>query len=181
MKIIKWLVIIFIALLVIGAIGLMVMPKDYAIERSITIDASPDEIHAHVEDLQEWPKWMSWWEQDETIKTTYGDPSKGVGATSSWTSEKEGGGEIKVTASDPKSGVKYDMFFIMGEGDDAKVGSKSEFVYEKAGEGTKVTWKMNGEMPGFFGGLIRLAITQSAPTEFDKSLAKLKKLVEDGA
>ena len=175
MKIIKWLVILLVVLVLGVAIAGAVLPRDYSIERSVTIQAKAEKIHPHVADLKEWPKWMPWWEIDPTIKSTYGDISKGVGATSTWTSEQEGGGDCTITASDPATGVAYDMNFFNG---DEKMPSKSQLSYAADGEGTKVTWKMEGEFDGMMGGLLNVMFKATIPTYFDQGLGKLKDLAE---
>ena len=180
MKVIKWLLFLVIFLIVAFVVVSMVLPKDYVVEKSVVIDAPSASIHPHIDDMKAWPNWMTWWQMDDTIKTTYEDPAKGVGAKSSWKSKKDGSaGEATITASDPNTGVKYDMAFIMGEGDAAlRADSKTTLAFVKEGEGTRVTWRMEGDMPGFWGGWLKIAVSASAGVEFEKGLGRLKTLVE---
>lgn len=175
MKIVKWLIITLVVLVVGVVIAGAVLPRDYSIERSVTIQAKSDQIHPFVEDLKEWPKWMPWWEIDPTIESTYGDITKGVGATSTWMSAEDGGGDCIITASDPKTGATYDMNFVKGE---EKMPSKSWVSYTADGEGTKVTWKMEGKFDGMMGGLLNAFFKSTIPTYFDQGLGKLKTLAE---
>ena len=113
------------------------------------------------------------------MKTTLGTQTTGVGASQSWT-DKDGGGWLKVTRSDPSSGLAYDMAFVMGEGTDTEeMPAQGAITYEPVDGGTRVSWSMSGEvtLPVFGGYLAKMLPGQVGPM-FDQGLAKLKTAAE---
>lgn len=170
-KILIGLVVVIVILVVVG----LLLPTDYEISRYIVIDAKPSKIHDFVGDLKRWNDWMTWKEQDPTIEITYGKKTTGVGASQTWTSEKErGAGEIVLTSTDSKRGVEYDMSFEQG-----KYKSKASILYEEMGKSTRVTWTMNGDWPTpVIGGYMVLLFTPMIGDSFQNSLSNLKARVE---
>lgn len=173
-------VLIGLALLVVlvTVVGL-VMPTSYAIEKSVVINAKPEAIHTHVGDLKKWPAWAPWLEMDPTIETTYGPTTTGVGASQTWTSAKDGDGELMLTRSDPTTGIAYEMAFIM-EG--TRAPSLCAMNYTTEGDTTTVTWTMTGDagefMPPVIGGLMTPMMTNEIGSMFEKGLDNLKATVE---
>jgi len=173
----KFLIGLVIFLAVIAVIGL-VLPTEYEIEKSIEIDATPEAIHAFVGDLEQWESWAPWYEADPTIKVTMGEKTTGVGASQSWTAE-DGDGELTFTESDAKTGIGYDMAFIMGE---TRAPSVSAMKYKTANGKTTVTWTMNGDADAFappvIGGYMTALMKGQIGGMFDQGLENLKTKVE---
>jgi hypothetical protein len=172
-------IVIVLVLLVVLLLGVgLVLPTDYALARSLTIEADAAAVHEYVGDLKNWPEWIPWTEDDPTIKTTYGDTTTGVGAHQSWTAE-DGDGELTFTKCDSGTGVAYDMAFIVGE---TRIPSTSEMTYEKVGGGTLVTWTMEGDVDGMMfrpiDGWMNIFMSGSIESMFDRGLNKLKETVE---
>ena len=176
----KVLIVLLVLLILVVGIG-FVMPTDYAVAKSVTISGSPDQVHTWVGDLNKWDEWIPWVENDPSIKTTRDGKTTGVGAHQSWTSDS-GDGELTFTASDPQTGIAYDMAFIMGE---TRMPSSATMKYEKVDGGTKVTWSMDGDMDGAMGpvldGWFRMFMPMMIGKDFDKGLNKLKAKVEAGS
>ncbi len=173
----KFLVVLALVLLIVVVVG-AVLPTDYSIERSIDIQAPPARVHAHVGDLEQWPSWTPWLEQDPTIQVTLGDTTTGVGASQTWTGDS-GNGELTFTKCDPATGVAYDMAFIMGE---VRAPSVGALTYRPSGASTTVVWSMRGDvgdfMPPVVGGYMNLMMKSSIAGMFDQGLSKLKTVVE---
>lgn len=174
----KILVGLLVFIVIICAVG-FILPTDFAIAKSVTIDAPPAEVHAWVGHLEKWEAWAPWKEDDPSMKTTLGEKTTGIGAYQSWSGES-GDGELTFTKCDPESGIAYDMAFIM---DDTKSPSTAAMSYEKAGEGTTVTWTMEGDigtmMPRIMAGYMNVFMMErSVGDSFDKGLASLKSKVE---
>lgn len=172
---------ILVALLVILAIAAgvgFVLPTNYDMSRSVTINAEPAAIHPWINDLRKWPEWDPWKDDDPTIQVTLGAQSVGVGAHHSWTG-KDGNGELTVTQSDPQTGIAFDMAFIM---DDTAAPSTGELRYEKVDGGTRVTWSFKGDcadmMPRIVAGYMNKLMQGQIATAFDRGLGKLKAKVE---
>ncbi len=101
--ILKWFGIILLVLVVVG----LIIPNDVNVRRSIEINATPEQIHYYVDNLEQWPKWGPWATMDPTMKTTIGEIKSGVGASQSWKGEG-GNGSLKITSSSPEKGVAYE-------------------------------------------------------------------------
>ena len=54
MGVLKKLLIVFGAIIAIFVISSFFIPKDYSVERTITIDAEPSDVYPYVVDLREW-------------------------------------------------------------------------------------------------------------------------------
>jgi len=173
-------VLIGLALLVVlvAAVGL-VMPTSYAIEKSVVIHAKPEAIHPHLEDLKKWEAWAPWYQMDDSIQTTYGPKTIGVGASQTWKST-DGDGELQLTRCDLASGIAYDMAFIMDDGKRAP--STCAMDYRTSGDSTTVTWTMTGDcgdfMPPVLSGLMRPLVSKEIGAMFEKGLDNLKHTVE---
>ncbi len=170
-------IIIAIPLVLIGlfvGVGL-VLPSGYAVERSVVIDADVATVHGLVGDLERWPEWEPWREEDPTITTTIAEKSDGVGAHQSWTGES-GKGELTFTKSDPATGIGYDLTF------DDTYKSTGEMTYATEGDGVKVTWSMKGDNGmNIIGRYFGLLMDGMVGPMFERGLEKLKTAAESGA
>src|SRR5262245_14663703 len=99
----KVLIGLLVIVLLLALAGL-VLPNDYNFSRSVTINATPAQVHALVGDLARWPDWAPWYDEDPTIKTTMGAKTTGVGASQSWTAES-GDGKLILTRCDAEQGI----------------------------------------------------------------------------
>jgi carbon monoxide dehydrogenase subunit G len=173
----KWVKRIGIGILVlIAAVFLlgMMLPSKYDVRRSVVIDAGPERVHEFVSDLRMWEAWMPWTDVDPTIRITYGETTSGVGASHSW-SGKSGDGELTFTKSDPDDGVEYDMAF-----DGGSFASKGQLSYESAGNGTRVTWVMSGDVGGnVLQRYMLLGLDGAMGPMFESGLNKLKAKAEE--
>ena len=166
LKIFGVIIVIFVG------VGLF-LDNEVHVTREIKIDASAEDIHRYVGDLNQWPEWTPWVVLDPSIKTTMGDKTTGVGASQSWTGES-GGGNLTFTASSPQTGIVYDLIF---DGDPAVY--VSGMTYKTDGNGTIVTWYMKGEMgPIIIGNYFAQLMDSLVGDSFQLGLDKLKEQVE---
>lgn len=170
---------ILLGLLAVLVVGGLVLPTQYSVARDTTIDAPPAAVHAYVGHLDKWPEWMPWEKEDPSIITQRSEQTTGVGASQTWTSAKAGDGEVTFTECDEATGIAYDMAFLMK---DRRAPSKASIRYAPAGESTKVTWEMAGDMapmmPRVLAGWFKLLMGRMIGGQFDKGLAELKRMVE---
>lgn len=165
---------VLVVLLCVAAfvgVGLFVLDGKYDVERSVVINADSDDVHKQVGDLRQWPNWLPFTKHEPTIRTTIVKP-EGVGASQHWEG-KDGKGELTFTASDEDKGVEFDMVF------DGKWKSKGRLIYEKSGDGTKVTWRMTGQNDDFVGKYFAALMPNMVGPMFEEGLADLKKKVEE--
>ena len=170
-RLLKWTVLLlFVAIVAFLCVGLFVLDGKYDIAREITVKASPEAIHKQVGDLREWPNWLPFTKHDTSVTTTIDKPT-GVGAHQHWTG-KDGAGQLTFTASDEEKGVEYTMLF------DEKWASKGSMTYTKAGDETRVTWRMTGQNDDFMGKWMALAMSFMVGPMFEEGLTDLKAKVE---
>lgn len=167
-------------IIAIGVIALSVLvfgigaflSKDFRVERSIDIDAPPDEVFAQVNSLEKWGAWSPWAARDPSIENTYSGPSEGVGASVSWTSDGSGSGSQTIVLSEPPSRIETQLDFgDMGQ-------PTADWTFEPNGTGTTVTWGMTGTATGPLGGYFASAMDGMLGPDYEDGLARLKSVVE---
>jgi hypothetical protein len=136
--------IILIALPVILVILLVIValqPSDYRIARALAIDAPPDAVFPHVNELKQWEAWSPWGKVDPNMKLTYAGPASGVGASYAWAGNKEvGEGRSTIAESRANELVRFDFEFFKP----MTAVSTAEFTFQTQGNQTEVTWITSG-------------------------------------
>ena len=150
------------------------LPTQYAINKSITIAASANQIHEYVGDLSKWQTWTPWKGEDPDIEIMLGDRTTGIGATQSW-KDKHGGGSLVFTSWSPGKGIEYDLFFQAG-----KYKCKSAIEYDAASyKKTKVNWSLQGDTnTPIIGCYLALLIKYTVGSMIQQGLDQLKDMVE---
>jgi len=176
MKVLKYAVLILFALVGVVLIVGLCMPKEWTVERSLAVNAAPAKIHPLVGNLEGWPWWMPWMEEDPAMKLTFEGKAGEPGSKMIWKSEKMGNGRLTVTRSDPATGLDYEM--VMDEFTEPAHGS---IRYSVEGSVTRLTWKDTGTFGSnpvlrLFGPLMEGMLEHY----FDKGLANVKTIVEAG-
>ena len=175
------MIVVYIALslLAVLAIAGLMIPSRYAVVRKDTIAAPPPVVHTFVGHLEKWPEWMPWEQQDPSVITSLSDQTTGVGAKQAWTSSKAGDGEVEFTECDENTGIAYDMTFITKG---KRAPAKASIRYAPDGDGTEVTWSMEGDvasmMPPVLRGLMKPVMCAMIGKNFARGLASLKEKVE---
>jgi hypothetical protein len=160
----------FLALFIV--VGLL-LDRDFEVSREITINATPQEIHGYVNDLNQWPSWSPWQILDPSVITKIGDISVGVGASQTWTGNG-GGGSLTFTQSSESEGIVYDLLF---DGDSSVF--ITEMRYQVNNDSTNVSWVMKGKMePIIVGGYFAQIMDTLVGDNFFLGLSNLKKTVE---
>lgn len=158
---------------IFAAIGLS-LPNDYRVERTIVISAETPAVHAFVGDLKQWDAWTPWKTLDPDLTVLLGEQTEGVGATQSW-DDYTGGGRLEFTASEPASGITYDLYFA----DFPKVEAAMEYKKLVSGD-TEVTWWMEGTIPTpVVGGIFASVMDAQVGPIFEIGLTQLKEKVEE--
>lgn len=166
-------ILIVLAVIVAALLGYgMTLPSEYAFERKTVIKASPEQVHAVLNDLKRWDSWGPWKEEDPEMKVTIGEKSSGVGASQSWTG-KDGNGSLVFTKESPTEGIEYDLKF------DDYSPSKCGNHYKVVDGGTEVSWFMKTDVGGNpIARLMFTVLSDSINEMYDKGLSKLKLVVE---
>ena len=146
MGIIKKILIILILIIAIVLTAAYFMPKNYAVEREITINKPVDSVFNYVKSLKNQNEFSVWANIDPKIKTTYTGTDGSVGSKSAWESDvKEGGvGEQEITKITEGKRIDFALRFKKPMEDTAVGFMSTETV---AGNQTKVKWGINGVIP----------------------------------
>ena len=171
------IVIIVVVLAVVGVLVAAAMrPGEFAVQRSVGIQAPPEKIFPMIDDFRQWPAWSPWEKLDPTMKRTLSGAPSGVGAVYAWDgSGKVGAGrmEIKDAVVPSKIGIQLD-FIKPFEGHNI-----TEFTLVPSGQSTEVTWRMHGPTP-FVSKLMGLFVNMDTMIgkDFEAGLANLKAVAE---
>ena len=175
MKTLKKIILVILILPILLLLASFFLPSKYHVGRTAVIKASPETIYPWLAQLRKWPEWTAWnTDRDPTLVNTYTGPAEGDGAEMSWTAKALGNGTLKLTAADPKTGVKYELNFEGG-----KFLSTGGVTMAPAEGGTRVTFYNEGEFGAnpvrrYFGPMM----DKFMGGDFEKNLAGLKQKVE---
>lgn len=143
----KKLVQILVGVVAVAVIGLLAaastQPDTYHVERSATYAAAPADVFPYINDYNRWNTWNPWNDIDPNVKNTYSENPVGVDAWTAWEGNKDvGKGKMTVIESVPDQMTKHSLHFIEPFEDTGTV----TFTLAAEGEGTKLTWAMDGDM-----------------------------------
>ena len=162
-------------LVAILIVYIAMQPSSFSIERSAVIEAPPDVVIAHIENLQAMDAWSPWAKMDPEMKIVYDGAYSGVSATSSWEGPKMGKGRLTVTAVKPGREVEMqlDMLSPMA------ASNRILFTLSPLGAATEVTWRMEGDQ-NFVGKALSLVMSmdEMVGVPFENGLAALKSVAE---
>lgn len=176
MKALKKILLGIVALITLVLIIALFVKKDYAVERSITINKPNQEVFDYVKMLKNQKNWSTWSQSDPNMKEWYKGTDGTVGAVYGWESKMMGNGEQVITKIAEGERVDIDLIFkgMMGATSPAYIATKV-----LSDSTTQVTWAMSGKMnyPMNFMGLF-MSMDDMIGTEYQKSLEQLKGLLE---
>jgi hypothetical protein len=143
----------------------------FSIERSITIAAAPEVVHALVNDFHCWTRWSPWEGIDPALERSYAGPEAGVGAHYAWQgTRKAGQGAMEITGSEADV-IRIRLEFVKPW----RAVNQIEFRFAPAGAQTGVTWTMSGEQSGLMAIIGKLMpMEKLIGKDFEKGLAQLK-------
>lgn len=175
-----FLILAAVIVVAIAAVVIVVQmqPDDFHYSRSITINAPAATVFLQVNNLHKWQDWSPWVELDPNVKITYDGPEEGVGASYAWAGNRNmGKGRMTVVESKPAELVGFRLEFL----EPFAATNSAEFSFKPAGNQTVVTWTMAGKC-NFLNKAMGLVLDceKMIGNEFDKGLAKMKKVVESG-
>lgn len=174
MKLVKRILVGFLILIALLLALAYLLPNQYGVSRSITINAAPDKIYPLIAAPKEWKKWSVWNQRDPQMEILYSGPDSGPGAAWDWKSKSEGNGGMKLTQVAPNQVITYELHFEgMGKP------STGAMLLEAEGNKTKLTWSMNGNSEGdFMTKLFVPFMDKMVGGDFQAGLENLKALAE---
>jgi effector-binding domain-containing protein len=171
MKILLALAIIIVLLIIIA----FFLPRTYHVERSTIIKGDKTLIYDLTSNLNKWDLWTPWKQLDTAaIYQLIGTDGK-IGTTRKWDGKIIGNGQMTLTQLIPGELVGYDLSFQHG-----KYQSKGKITIEAMGDSAKVAWIDEGDL-GYnpFSRYMGLFMGRMLIPDFDKGLARMKKVVEE--
>ena len=156
----------------------MFLPREVTVSREALINAPPEKVFVHINDLKKWDTWSPWAKRDPNMKQEFSGPTEGLGQKVVWTSDHEqvGNGSQEITESVPGKTVRTQLDF--GEMGTAK----AAFNLEGFDGGTRVTWGFETDMGG--NPLMRwmgLMMDNWIGADYEAGLAALKQVAEKDA
>jgi effector-binding domain-containing protein len=173
MKFFKRFLVFLLVLIALVLIVAIFLPSTQHVEDTAVINAPPEMIFKHVNNLQEWNAWSPFQKEDSAMTSEYEGPSEGVGAIQKWKSKVSGDGVMTIMESTPYSAIKFKVDFM------DKGISYSEWKFEKQDKSTKATWSIDIGGLGYpMGRIFGLFMPGMMHKVFRGGLEDLKKLCE---
>ena len=150
------------------------MPK-YSVSRSIVIERDPGSVFDTLADYNTWSTWSPWLCAEPDAKVTVSDNSNSVGSMYAWEGEITGAGELEHLQLEPGRSIRDEIRFKRPFKSTSSVG----FDFEPAGDGTKVTWTMDGSLPWFMFWM-KPMMESFIGMDYERGLSMLKEWSETG-
>lgn len=172
------LIALIVVLLLVAVVLIMaaMRPDQFRIERSATIQASPERIFPFIDDFHRWQSWSPYEKKDPAMQRSFEGPSSGLGAAYGWNGNKDiGSGRMEISESTPSSRVCLKLEFFTP----FKASNTAEFVLTPQGDATRVTWSMQGRS-NFMSKLMGVVVNidKMVGKDFEEGLLNLRALAE---
>lgn len=145
MKIIKRILFALLATIALALVVALFMPKEYSVEREVTINQPKDSVFNYVKYLKNQDNFSVWAKKDPYMKKTFTGVDGTVGAISAWESNDKnvGVGEQEIKKITEGEHIDFELRFkIPFEAtDNAYMSTEAISTTE-----TKVKWGFNGSM-----------------------------------
>lgn len=150
-------------------------PATFRVQRSITINASPEKILAVINDFHRWGEWSPYENKDPKMARTFSGSTNGVGAEYAWQGNNEvGHGHMKIlSATTDKTVIQLDFLSPF------EAHNTAEFSAVPKNGATEFTWAMHG--PNNFAAKVMqifFNMDTMVGADFEVGLANLKTLTE---
>lgn len=152
-------------------------PDTFVLQRSLRIQAPAQKIHGLINDLRQFNTWNPYDRKDPAMQGRYRGPGAGPGARYEFKGNQDVGvGSLEITASSAQQvSMRLDMSEPMA------ASNTITFTLAPAGDGTEVTWAMQGACP-YFAKLMGVFIDMDTMIgrDFEAGLAALRLRAEQG-
>jgi uncharacterized protein YndB with AHSA1/START domain len=151
-------------------------PNTFRVARSTVIKAPPETVYALIDDFHQWRAWSPYEALDPSMSRTYGGPARGLGSTYAWDGKgKAGAGRMEIVRAAAPTALNIDLAFTKP----MRADNKALFTLVPEGDGTRVTWAMEGASSFLFKlmGLV-FDMDKMIGTDFETGLASLKAQAE---
>lgn len=175
MKVLKIIAIIIVIIIAAVFITIQVLPDEAHLTRSVTMDASPQEVFNELITFKNFNSWSPWAEKDTTATYLFEGPAIGIGAKMSWISEdpQVGSGAMEIIDIKENELVKVAMKF--GGFDSSPTAS---YIIEQQEEGTKLSWTYDEYDVSGINRILGAMMDQFLGPDYEKGLSNLKSRIE---
>lgn len=167
---------IILLLLIAFILFVATRPDDFRIERSLSMQARPEQIFPLLNNFHEWEAWSPWEKVDPAVRRSYSGPQQGQAAVYSWLGNKElGEGRMEILESQPFNYLRIQINFYKPFAAQNTI----EFRLDDQGTTTVVSQAMFGPC-NFMSKLMGLffSMENMVGKKFDEGLLDLKNIVE---
>ncbi len=182
MRLLKRLLLLLVVLIA-SAVGIaLLLPAHTHGERSVLIDRPPSMVFPMVNGYRRFNDWSPWAELDSAAVYTRSGPDQGVGARLEWKGNNQmGEGSQEILRSVANEQVETALQFGPMQG------ARGGFVLAAEGEGTRLTWTFDAELPltvdrnlvwNLVGRLMGPWLGESVGKDYERGLRNLKTLLE---
>ena len=148
------------------------LPDKYLVSRTTFIASDGKEIQTNLADLKFWGQWTPWDQEKDFFAKFYSGSLSGVGSKVLWGSDTSGKGSIEIISAESGRGVVYDLTL---EGFSHAMGVIQ--ITQMIG-GCEVLWQLEGSVIHPLGVFFVPFMDYLIGSDFEKSLAGLKKRCE---
>lgn len=149
--------------------------KEYAVERSIIIEAPQGVVWQQIKYFKNWSYWSPWYSKDSTMKWTFSGTDGDLESAYAWTSEESGSGEMVNTGITEGEELIYHTHFL----EPFESESDGYVKLTPVDGGTEVTWGFSGQIKGIAS--LFLNMDKMVGPDFELGLSLLKKHAEKEA
>ena len=170
-------ILVIVALLVFAVlIYAATKPNTFRLQRSIVINALPEQVFPLSNDFHRWSDWSPWEKKDATMKKIHRGPPEGKGAVLEWEGNKDvGTGRMEVLESVPSSKTLIKLDFLTP----FEAHNRAEFTLVRGAGTTEVRWAMYGPQPYMMKVMgVFCSMDKMVGKDFEDGLASLKAMAE---
>ena len=145
------------------------------VQRSITIEATPEQVFDIVVDFGKRARWSPSLGVDKNVAVTISDDPKALHSRYAWSSEIIGQGEYEHTTVERPTEIVDDVRVLQPY----KSNSITRFTFRNDGDRTEITWSMRSKLPWFLFWM-KSSMETLIGMDYQRGLKMLKELVETG-
>ncbi len=172
-----------IVLYILAALGVIILilgavaPKNYAVERSVTVDRPVSEVYDYIKYLKKHDEWSPWASRDPNMKKEFRGTDGEPGFVSAWEGNKQvGSGEQEIKKLTENKRLDTELRFLKPY----KSTSDAYVNLDAVSEGsTKVSWGFTGENKFPMNIMMMfMNMDKAVGGDFEEGLASLKAKME---
>lgn len=154
-------------------VGLIFLPREVTVSRSIVVNAPTPVVFDHASNLERFVEWNPWAAMDPQMEVSYGPIRSGEGASYSWIGPESGEGTLTNREVIENKKIVQDINF------GPQGGGVATWTFEETEGGLKATWRFDTDlgynpMQRWFG----LILPGMLGAQYEKGLQNMKDSAE---